>query len=270
MIRQVITNMPIKLKSMGRPFYIPFEKAYNKLNNYKLENYYKYFSPFLEKLKDIHRGERCFIIATGPSLNNTDLNLIKDEALFGVNTLYRGLSKFKIRCKYYAISDEMVWKTHNKGILRLDTILFIGSDAGKNYLFNTRYYKQFQRRQPLVIRKLGNMEDNGCISSDISKGLYDGHTIIQDVCLQATYHMGFEEVYLLGCDCDYTGLHRFDGLPTECQPEYGAVITGDFSPVFANYKLCKEFYEKNGREIINATVGGKLEIFKRKKLEDII
>jgi len=29
-------------------------------------------------------------------------------------------------------------------------------------------------------------------------------------------------------------------------------------------------YEEGGRQIINATVGGKLEIFKRKKLEEII
>ncbi len=34
--------------------------------------------------------------------------------------------------------------------------------------------------------------------------------------------------------------------------------------------LQKKVYEADGREIINATVGGKLEVFERKKLEDII
>ena len=39
-------------------------------------------------LKDIHKGERCFIIGNGPSLNKLDLSKIKDEYTFGVNAIY--------------------------------------------------------------------------------------------------------------------------------------------------------------------------------------
>ncbi len=42
----------------------------------------------LAALKDIHRGERCFIIGNGPSLKQTDLSRLKDEFTFGMNRFY--------------------------------------------------------------------------------------------------------------------------------------------------------------------------------------
>ncbi|GAH32608.1 unnamed protein product, partial [marine sediment metagenome] len=72
----------------------------------------------IEDLKDIHRGERCFVIATGPSLLKTDFSLIKDEILFGVNTFYRGFDEFGInKCDYYAVSDVIVLSGIYKDVL---------------------------------------------------------------------------------------------------------------------------------------------------------
>lgn len=76
--------------------------------------YYRYSICKIKEIKNIHKGKRYFIIGTGPSLNKTDLNLIKNEIIFGVNTLYRGLSRFDISYDYYAISDEVVWRKHFK------------------------------------------------------------------------------------------------------------------------------------------------------------
>ena len=226
--------------------------------------YYKYNSHKLKKFKDIHRGQRCFIIGTGPSLNKTNISLIKDEIVFGVNTLYRGLENFGINCNYYAISDEVVWEKHFKSILGLDTTLFIGDMAGKDYLSNMSFYKKFRKNKPFVVRNLGEIQASDSFSKDLSIGTYWGSTVIIDICLQAAYYMGFKEVYLLGCDCDYTGMHRFDGLPTE------NAVQDDWPNVFAAYEICKDVYESDGREIINATVGGKLEVFKRKELEEVL
>jgi hypothetical protein len=226
--------------------------------------YYKYNSHKLKKFKNIHKGQRCFIIGTGPSLNKTNLSLIKDEIIFGANTLYRGLEKFGITCDYYAISDEVVWKKHFDGILGLDTTLFIGDTAGKDYLSNIRFYKKYQKNKPIVIRGLEDIRSEGWLSKDLTKGAYWGSTIIIDICLQAAYYMGFKEVYLLGCDCDYSSSHRFDGLPTE------NVVQENWPYVFSAYQIGKEVYENDDREIINATVGGKLEVFKRKELEEVL
>ncbi len=229
--------------------------------------YYRYNGHKLKKFKDIHKGQRCFIIGTGPSLNKTNLSLIKDEIIFGVNTLYQGLPKFGITCDYYAVSDVEVWKSHFKNIFDLETILFLSSDTGKEYLSHLRFYKKYQKNEPFVIRDLGAMWSSGWLVKDLSIGAYWGDTVIIDICLQAAYYMGFKEVYLLGCDCDYSGMHRFNGSTTECVAGGAA---GDWSMVFDSYEICKKAYEEDDREIINATVGGKLEIFKRRKLEEIV
>ena len=222
----------------------------------------------LEKFHDIHKGQRCFIIGTGPSLNKTNLSLLKDEIIFGVNTLYRGMSEFGITCNYYAVSDEMVWKKHYENILGLDTVLFLSSGAGKNYLSKMNFCQKFQKGEPVVIKDLGPMWISKNFSKDLSTGVYWGSTIIIDICLQAAYYMGFKEVYLLGCDCDYTKQHRFDRVETD--ELKGVAVTRNWSRIFDSYEICKKVYEEDGREIINATVGGKLEVFERSRLEEII
>lgn len=216
------------------------------------------------RLKNIHKGERCFVIGTGPSLNLTNFNLLKGEIIFGVNTLYRGMLDFGIACKYYGVSDGKVWSKHWKSVLGLDTTLFLSSNAGKYYSKRKRFFSQFEKRKPTVFSYLGQMTSPIHFSKNPFRGLYNGWTVIIDVCLQMAYYMGFKTVYLLGCDCDYSGMHRWDGLRTE------NVIQTKWESVFNAYEICKRTYEKDGRKIINSTVGGKLEVFKRERLEWVI
>ena len=245
-----------------------FERSIDRFfSNIRLNRIYNQNSKKLKLLKNLHKNERCFIIGTGPSLNKTDLSLIKDEIIFGVNTLYRGFPRYGIECTYYAVSDELVWENHYHNILNVNSILFLVSYCGKNYLQNQDFYKKIQNTEPYVIRILGPLWDSSNINFNVSHGCYGGETIIIDLCLQMAFYMGFKEVFLLGCDCDYSGLHRFDGLETDC---LSAGAIGDWSKVFSSYEICKRIYEEDGREIINCTVGGKLEIFKRKRLEEII
>ncbi|PJH75111.1 MAG: hypothetical protein CO064_08410, partial [Anaerolineae bacterium CG_4_9_14_0_8_um_filter_58_9] len=42
----------------------------------------------LAALKDIHRGQRAFIIGNGPSLRQTDLTKLRGEYTFGMNRIY--------------------------------------------------------------------------------------------------------------------------------------------------------------------------------------
>jgi len=114
---------------------------------------------------------------------------------------------------------------------------------------------------------LGAIWESLHLSKNLSIGIYGGDTVIIDICLQVAYYMGFKEVYLLGCDCDYSGMHRFDGLDSE--NKNAPSLIGDFSRMFESYQVCKDAFEKDGRKIINATEGGHLEVFQRKSLKEI-
>jgi hypothetical protein len=220
-----------------------------------------------ESLKNIHEGERLFIIGTGPSLLKTDVSLIKNEILFGVNSLYRGYEKFDIKCQYYGVSDPKI--PYLQDVLNLKTQLFLGHGACDQYL--TQYFSREIKVEkfPLLLSLLGWMwESESNFSFDPQHGTFNGDTVVIDICLQVAYYMGFVEIYLLGCDCNYTGMHRFDGSVADNLA--GSGVSGNWKKVFSSYKTCKNVFEEDNREIINATVGGKLEIFERRCLEDII
>lgn len=85
----------------------------------------------ITQFKNIHGGKRCFIIGTGSSLNKTNLNLLKDEICFGINTLYRGLDDFGIKCQYWAIGNDTIITNHSRNIMQnIDTTLFSCSPGG--------------------------------------------------------------------------------------------------------------------------------------------
>lgn len=256
---EILTNVPLDLKQ-SIPGYRLMKRAYSDIifNQIKQEE-------LIRKIENIHRGERCFILGSGPSLNKTNLSLLQNEIVFGCNTIYKLPT---IHCSYYGVCDIIVWKKRYKRLLDLDTILFLSGSAARDYITHKEEYEKYQKKEPLVLRDLGEMNYYNKMSKDLNKGVYWGHTVIIDICIQVSYYLGFEKVYLLGCDSDYSLGGRFDGKPTDNLKGGGA--SGGWDEVFNAYKICKRTFEDGKRRIINATVGGKLEVFERKRLEDII
>lgn len=222
----------------------------------------------LRAFRDIHNGQRCFILGTGPSLNKTNLGLLKDEIVIGVNTFYRGMSQFGISCMYYCVSDVTVWRNHYREILDLDTILFLSGEAGEDYVRHHSHYSTYRRDRIHAIQRKDDSRYLAHISEDITQGMYWGGTVIIDACLQIAYYMGFKNTYLLGCDCDYSGLHHFDGTTTD--ELNGPGVKGEWDGIFRSYEVCRTAFERAGRRIVNCTVGGKLEVFDRERLEDVL
>lgn len=219
----------------------------------------------IQQIHDVHKGDRCFILGAGPSLNKTNLSLLKDEIVFGCNTIYKIP---EIKCDYYGVCDIIVWKKRFRRLLDLDTTLFLSGSAARDYILHKDYYEKYQKDEPILLRDRGEMNYYEQMSKDLTKGVFWGHTVIIDICIQVSYYLGFDAVYLLGCDSDYSRGGRFDGKPTDNLKGGGAL--GNWDEVFQAYEICKDAFEEHGRKIYNATVGGKLEVFERKSLEEII
>lgn len=62
-----------------------------------------------KSLKNIHSGERCFIVMNGPSLNSHDLSFLRDEIVFCANFIYRSDVVNIINPNYYCWSDGGVF-----------------------------------------------------------------------------------------------------------------------------------------------------------------
>ena len=233
--------------------------------------FYKDLATYNKQIKKLHgkyKGERCFIIGTGPSLNKTNFLPIKNEILFGVNTLYNGLKKFDIDCKYWGVSDSNVFDKNYEALLNLDTTLFLADYAGREFLRKKGVYLKNAKIEPLVLRTLGRMNVWNKFSRDMTKGIFSAGNVVI-MCIQIAYYMGFKEVYLVGCDCSWDKtihFHSGDSNVKDLRKRSVAV----WSNIFSSYELCKKVFEEDGRKIYNATVGGKLEVFERKNLDEIV
>ena len=146
--------------------------------------------------------------------------------------------------------------------------------GGRDYLHKKKKYQKYQRREPIVLRRIGHLFD-GWPSQDLSKGICSSVTVTQ-LCLQIAYYMGFKEVYLVGCDCDYSGVHHFNDEAYSFQfkgtkdEKFKRWTNWYLTNVFDMYSLCKKVFEADGRKIYNSTVGGKLEVFERISLGEVI
>lgn len=245
---------------------------FRMVNKFKYDKKYSDYFPMLDCIKDVHDGERCFIVGTAPSLNKTNLSLLKDEYVFGVNTLYKAIDRIGKTPQYWGITDVDVFKQIGLQVLELNTILFLTGKAGMYYLDNKDEYRYC--REPVVVKNLGRMNYWERFGHDLKKGVYGGRTVVIDSCIQTAFHLGFSEIYLLGCDCDYSKGHHFDGKEHAHvkKKEGGKPMSEqiDRERVMDSYRVCKRAIECRGKKIVNCTVGGRLEVFDRMKLEDVL
>ncbi|MBO1081601.1 hypothetical protein [Roseomonas haemaphysalidis] len=61
----------------------------------------------LDSLVGRHKGQRAFVIGNGPSLRNTDMSRMKDEITFGSNRSFLGYEDWGFAFKYWGISDRL-------------------------------------------------------------------------------------------------------------------------------------------------------------------
>ncbi len=246
---------------------------------------WRFESRRLRSFKDIHRDRRrCFIIGNGPSILQQDLTKLKDEITFATNwfVLHEQFSELNIN--YYCITHRPIWDSNGSFVEPLYTKL----NANKNVVkfFDLRAKRLFKRqdlfpghRVYFVKVDYSKAVRDGFLSLDISKCTYEGNTVIMALCLPIAYYMGFKEVYLLGCDCDWhldkaddwSKAYFYDISKHRSKRETVEFML-DYLPewLFKSYEVVKAAFEADGRKIYNAGVGGKLEVFERVDFESIL
>ncbi|MDU1891729.1 MAG: 6-hydroxymethylpterin diphosphokinase MptE-like protein [Dysgonomonas sp.] len=208
----------------------------------------------LQSFKNKHQGKRCFIIGNGPSLNYTDLEHLKDDVVMVSNSFIKVLDKLSYTPTYYFAQDASVVKDNIQYIRETNNITrFIYS------YYNKRYHAKGTINYTTKKQMVG-------FSDDIVKGVYGGWTVTYSM-IQFAVYMGFSEIYLLGVDFNYakdnTEINSdcyFDNKLYNPNRHYALPKT-DIS--FAAFAKSREYCEKHGISIFNATRGGKLEIFER-------
>lgn len=231
----------------------------------------------LKRYKDIHRGERCFIIGNGPSLNLTDLSLLENEFTFGMNRIYLMFPELGFSTTYYLSINSLVIEQCAEDILNLQVPRFLSwrsRDLIKNALHNDR---ELPTEPPLSF--LHTTYTGQKFAHDARERLWEGATVTF-VAMQLAFHMGFRQAILIGVDHNFT---------TTGKPNTTIISTGDDPDHFDKeyfgkgfrwqlpdlatsemaYRKAQENYLGANREILDATVGGKLTIFPKVAFETL-
>ena len=220
----------------------------------------------LRQYRNCHEGQRCFIIATGPSLTIGDIELLRDEITFGMNSITRIFDQTSWRPTYYGIQDRQVYEKMESSILehyRDKENVFV-SDELENLFSLPEGFARFPYNGNYHL--YAGKDYSARFSDDAYEVVYDGYSITYSL-IQIAVYMGFKEIYLLGCDCNYPVGEKNHFVESGFVDKNAA---SNPQRMRVGYRKAKEYADAHGIRIINCTRGGMLEVFPRETLETVL
>lgn len=253
----------------------------NKLFHLKKEHY-NYDK--IKRFKNKYKGRRCFIVGTGPSLTLEQLDLLKDEVTFSLNSIYKLFDKTSWRPTFYVQNDVMLsygvalkqtvrWNELKEwvGKFKMNNLIFSSSSYNRQILDMANGECFFVPTEEYLYRLIPQLPAK--FGLDCSQRLYTCGTTIYMIAQLAAY-MGFSEIYLLGTDASYTlsKVHAYeeDSSYKNLYEDKGRAkrLTDG---LLIGFRMIKYHNDRlHFAKIFNCTPGGNLEYFPRCSLEDVV
>jgi len=217
----------------------------------------------LAELKNIHKGKRAFVIGNGPSLRQTDLSKLKNEITFAMNRFYLAFPELGFMTSYICVTNDLVVEQFADDFAALPIPKFIAWRSRRHFSpqlpitqLPTFVYTSYTGRK---------------FSTDVRGRVWEGATVT-NLALQLAFHVGIEKAILIGVDHNFTSKGDANKIvvsqgddPNHFMPNYfGKGVKWqlpDLDTSEIGYTFAREAYRQAGREVIDATVGGKLTIF---------
>jgi len=212
--------------------------------------------------------DKAVILCNGPSLNEVDFDLLDEVYTFGLNKINLIFDKTEFRPSCIVAVNPLVIEQNAEFFRSTDIPLFVDS--------RYRRFIATKRRNVAYLRHLRHP----AFSTRPDLCYFQGYTVTF-VAIQIALFMGFRQVALVGCDHSFS----FSGNPNDTR------ISGDEDPnhfdpgYFAggskwqnpdilqsevSYRLAREVFEENGRQLCNATQGGELDLLERTTLRKFL
>ena len=285
-------QIPLHKKGLWEKLVLNYKRTLNRVHivylivKYNIGGFFNKHGLFLDnnsrrllKMKDSHKGERCFLIGNGPSLSPDDLHMLIDEYTFGTNMVYKIFDRTDWRPSFHCVSDS-IYATKLRDELYNNV---------KSPLFTIeKTYRKMTKRTLETTYVHTIASERYKVKGNIFAYCMVKATVLS-LAAEFAFHMGFSEIYLLGVDCTNphaAGGHFTDNYTTKeiAQTDISRikermnkenVTTEQIGEHIIDrsldvYRLLKKYADKHGIKIYNATRGGNLEIFPRVKLEDVL
>jgi len=238
----------------------------------------------IQNFKDLHKGQRCFLVGNGPSLTAGDLTTISihSEISFGCNAISEIFSQTMWRPNYFLAYDP--------SLFRYKVEMLKETEAEYKFFptLNEAYVDDVQRTMKLLNCGKGRVVYTSVITSnqlhglpdfshDASKALYTNSTVMY-VMIQLAIYMGFSKIYLVGVDGGTMHPKNLEAYLSEKQHfysedmeylyQYNSFLAPQSTETIElrmenGYLRAEKYAREHNISILNATRGGKLEMFER-------
>jgi hypothetical protein len=230
-------------------------------------------------MKNLHVGQRAFVMGNGPSLKIADLDLLKGELTFAANKIFLGYNQTEFRPTYWCCSDKLVAE-QNYAVIRQLKHVKIGAFSVEPILGGLP--EMVMIRPPM--KSSGGQGLIGDI--DFLSGVHPGISVTIFM-LKLALWMGVSTVYLLGIDFSFDVPAA--GVTDEKVFGNNVIISGGevnhFHPDYrkpgekwtlpqldnqrAEFGVMKWRYEMEGCVIYNASRKSQLNVFERVNLDTL-
>jgi len=248
------------------------------------------------ELKDKHKGKRCFILGSGPSIKKEDLKPLKNEIVFALNNFYvhedfaeimsGDVEKYYMTAPIHPPQTEEEWKAWFEDMeshmpKNINMLFGLNAyDGNIKYIFE-KYgiFKEHKINWYFVGVNTGEYYNFNQKDIDLINMVWSANTVSIYTLIVAIY-MGFDEIYLLGMDHNYMcksesdwrfykeAIHQKDEVKRSMNGK--SHVQDDFiagGKIFEHYQILKDNHEI---KIYNCSSSSLLDIFKYKTLGEII
>ncbi len=255
-------------------------------------------------LYNSHSGQRCFIVGSGPSINELDFAKLKSGNVFVMSEFNKHPKYSELMPEFYVIADpnygsqdpNNYYANEFKKLctqIPAQTKIFLNAKI-KNLVEKNNLLKD---HQVFYIVSQGIMSENFNFNISIDKVVpWPKNSLL--FCLEIAAYMGFKEIFLLGCEHSYLSQPIGRGHSATLKHGYPEILdhvdmsdlkavkkfslehitklsyennVASILQLFKNYRL---FYKKAKKlypeiKIFNATPNSFLDVFPVIKFEDI-
>lgn len=251
-------------------------------------------------LKDIHKGQRCFILGNGPSLADEDLSPLADEYVFTVNQIVRNKQFQSMKTNYHFWADPTFFKIDKNNpadMELLNTMKSVDTDENRPLCFfpieQEEFVEKFQLNEDLNIQYYkSKMFFTKGYPYKINYAKYTPYfgTVVQWAIMMAVF-MGFREIYLLGVDSTGIIANINSALKQDNSESYGYHVTENekarmeslidsnqtlnkylrsFIYLLDAYRFIRQYCNKRGIKLINCSSRTLIDSIPRKTLNEIL
>lgn len=221
----------------------------------------------LRALENRHRGETCVILGNGPSLVTIDSAQLGGVPTFGLNRGYLWWNEAGFEPTYFVAVNPLVIEQFSADLKRISSTKFFPWHARERFreVENCCYFTELWTPG---------------FRPALRGGIWSGGTVTF-AAMQIAYFMGFSRVVLVGVDHSFESTGEPNAEHVSQGPDanhfdehyFGRGVRWnlpDLATSEAAYAMARDAFAADGREIVNATEGGRLEVFRRTTLAEAL